>query len=316
MIFAPAKREQLKLRMALIGPTGAGKTVGALTVGTALGKVALVDSENGRAKQFADRFSFDHANIADTTPEGYSKAIQEAQDAGYEVLIIDGLSPEWQAVLADADRFGAWKNVRPRHNAFVKAIQDADLHLIVTMRAKMKYSVVEVEEGGRKKQLIEPQGIGPIQDENLPYEFDVVAYIDREHNATFVNRCEALVGQIRPVDTDTAQIIVDWLGQGEPFVGATDEELAPLLALIEEMDKTTPHEGRSWLELADMAAQRDYGRPLGNGLTAVQVGAMYESILAVYNERKEAMKPEETKPAAEATEPETAAVASDTFDGS
>lgn len=238
--FAPAVREKVLLRMALIGPTGAGKTLGALTVATRIGKrVAVLDTEHGRAKLFADRFAFDHhEHRGDHAPERYIEALRAAVVGGYDAFVIDSLSHEWVGdggVLQLADRFGSWKDVRPRHNAMIEALASAPLHVIVTIRAKMKYLVEEEEDGGRKRQRISKLGVGPVQDENLPYEFDVIGYVDHAHAATFTNRCEALVSQSRPVDAETAEVIAAWLASGrepEPPEAASEQSVADMLDLI------------------------------------------------------------------------------------
>lgn len=276
--FPTAKREQVKLRAALIGPTGSGKTRAALEIATRLGKTAVIDSENGRARLYSDRYEFGHANITDTTPEGYRAALKDAVAAGFEVVVIDGLSPEWQAVLGDADRFGNWKNVRPRHNDFVKDLTWAPVHVIVTMRAKMKYEVSEDERG---KQKITPLGVGPIQDEQLPYEFDVVGYLDVEtHQASFMNRCDALVGQTRLVDAETVQIISDWLNTGdEAAPPATIEQHETLVQVITWLDENAPLANFKWSQIVEKAATRDYARPIA-ALTEPQIAKLITDLEA------------------------------------
>lgn len=233
----PAKREQVKLRMALIGPSGSGKTRGALDVATAVStqRIAGLDTEHGRMKLFADRYSFDHSNLKDTTPEGYRDALRVVEMAGtYDVVVFDSLSHEWLAILTEADKFSNWKDLTPRHNDFVAAVVESPLHVIVTMRAKMKYQVSEEERNGRTRQVIERLGVGPIQRENLEYEFDVLGYIDSTHEAQWSNRCDPLVGKVM-TPLDAAPVIVDWLAHGDPPEAADPKEVEALRAsLVEE----------------------------------------------------------------------------------
>ena len=52
--FKRAARSQAKLRMALVGPAGSGKTYTALAVVSTLGRrVALLDTGNGSASKYA-----------------------------------------------------------------------------------------------------------------------------------------------------------------------------------------------------------------------------------------------------------------------
>ena len=66
--FTPAVKTQSRLRLALAGPAGAGKTFTALKIGSTLangGKVALIDTEHGSADKYSDLWSFDRVPAAD-----------------------------------------------------------------------------------------------------------------------------------------------------------------------------------------------------------------------------------------------------------
>jgi hypothetical protein len=98
MTFQKATKRQAKLRLALIGPSGAGKTYTALTLATHLvpgGRIALIDTKRGSASKYGDLFAFDVAELEPFLPRRYIDAIAEAQAAGYDVLIIDSLSHAW-----------------------------------------------------------------------------------------------------------------------------------------------------------------------------------------------------------------------------
>lgn len=236
--FTDAKREQVKLRAALIGPPGSGKTKGALDIARALGGTWYgIDTEHGRMKLYANIYAFKHGDLppGSHSPEGYVEALRVAVAAGADGVIFDSLSHEWLAVLDEADRFGDWKDITPRHKAFLEAILGAPVHVIVTMRSKVKYDVSEVEEGGRKKQKITRLGVGPVQRENVEYEFDVIGYLDQTHRAEFLNRCDALVGQTITIP-EAIPLLLDWLDSGEPdpnMIKAAPEKVAELRALLE-----------------------------------------------------------------------------------
>ncbi len=58
--FTKATKSSAKLRAALFGPSGAGKTLTALRIAAGLGgAIAVIDTERGSASKYADRFSFD-----------------------------------------------------------------------------------------------------------------------------------------------------------------------------------------------------------------------------------------------------------------
>lgn len=83
MLFTKATREKAKLRMALTGVSGAGKTLSALYIAYGLtedwSKIALIDTEHSRAKFYANRTdlhtgSFLHAAMEPPfTPDKYKQ---------------------------------------------------------------------------------------------------------------------------------------------------------------------------------------------------------------------------------------------------
>src|SRR5690606_31598618 len=96
-MFKKAERKQARLRLALAGPSGSGKTYSALQMAKGLGsKIAVIDTEHGSASLYADAAEFDVMELhAPYSPERYVEAIQAAEAAGYDVLIIDSYSHEW-----------------------------------------------------------------------------------------------------------------------------------------------------------------------------------------------------------------------------
>ena len=73
-------------KSAACGAKGSGKTYSALRVATGLAKecgsrIAFLDTENGRARYYADEFDFDYMQLEDPfTPEKYMEAIDAAVD--------------------------------------------------------------------------------------------------------------------------------------------------------------------------------------------------------------------------------------------
>ena len=125
--FRAASRQQRKGRIGLIGPSGSGKTYTALELATGFGgRIALIDTENSSSELYADRFAFDVLNLDTFAPQTYVQAIQAAEQAGYDVLIIDSLSHAWMGrdgALEMVDKatgksrsgnsFAAWREVTP-----------------------------------------------------------------------------------------------------------------------------------------------------------------------------------------------------------
>lgn len=229
LAFKKATKTQARLRLALIGVSGGGKTYSALAIASALElPVAVIDTERGSAAKYADLFAFDVLELESFAPATYVAAIQAAAKAGYKTLVIDSLSHAWsgkEGALEQVDRaakrsqsantFAAWRDVTPMHNALVDAILGYPGHVIATMRAKTEYVL---EEDSRGKKVPTKKGMAPIQRDGLEYEFDVVADMTMTNDMIVSkSRCPAMSGQVytRP-GADVAGILRTWLTDGAP----------------------------------------------------------------------------------------------------
>lgn len=227
MAFTKATKHKAKLRAALCGVSGSGKTFSALMIASHLGKrIAVIDTESGSASKYADQFTFDvDDTLPDHSPKSYIDAIQSAASAGYDVLVIDSLTHAWAgrggalemvdvaAAKSQGNSYAAWRTVTPWHNKLVDAILTAPLHIIATMRTKAEY-VLENKNG---KQVPRKVGMAPIQRDGMEYEFDVVGDLDLNHTLSVSKtRCPALDGkQFQLPGKDVAQALLKWLDAGE-----------------------------------------------------------------------------------------------------
>lgn len=191
--FAPAKRENVGLLIGIAGGTGSGKTLSALRLATGLagGKpFALIDTEAGRAKHYADAFTFDHGDLAPPfRPERYDEAIRTADAAGYPVIVVDSTSHVWEGdggVLEfqeeEFQRMGARESVRmaswiaPKmaHRKMVTHLLQVRAHLILAFRAAEKVEMVKNDKGKMevvpKQTLTGLDGWVPICERSLPFE--------------------------------------------------------------------------------------------------------------------------------------------------
>ena len=198
MTFRKALKLSAKLRLALCGIAGSGKTFSALQIGSEIGRmmrhnghgdgrIALIDSERGSASLYADLFDFDVDELDTFSPLAYASKIREAERAGYDIIIIDSISHAWSGkdgALDQRDRaaerspsgnsWTAWRDVTPKHNEFVDAMVMCRAHLIVTMRQKMEH----VQETVNGKVVIRKVGLASIQREGMEYEFTAVGDLD------------------------------------------------------------------------------------------------------------------------------------------
>jgi KaiC/GvpD/RAD55 family RecA-like ATPase len=254
MAFVKATKTQARLRMALHGPSGAGKTWTGLAIAANLvpgGRVAVVDTERGSASKYAHRFAFDVDEISgDYHPDKLIKAIGEAASAGYDVLLVDSISLFWNGPgglleLVDAevarararggkaDSFAAWKVVDPIYRRMVQTILAAPIHCIMTMRAKQEYVK---EQGDNGRTTIRKVGLAPEMRDAFQYEADVEGMLDLEHNLVIgKTRCEALDGRLfaKP-GKDVADILHAWLSDGAEAPAPREPEPTPWLTELLE----------------------------------------------------------------------------------
>lgn len=246
MAFVKAVRKKAKLRLALTGPSGAGKTWGALMIAKGLGgKIACIDTENGSASLYSDLCDFDVMTLtAPYSPERYIEAIKEAEAAGYDVLIIDSTTHEWSGIggcleinekTAQAkfrgNTWSAWNETTPRHRKFIDAMLQSPMHIIATGRSKTE--TAQTEEGGRKK--VVKLGMKTEQRDGFEYEFTVV--LDLTHDGHFAlpskDRTGIFSGDPKAIDEDTGKRLLNWLENGEEPPKVEEKVMADHLAAIQ-----------------------------------------------------------------------------------
>ena len=224
MTFRKAKRSNARLRLAITGPAGSGKTYSSLLIAQGLGgRIALIDTENGSAELYSELTDYDVQNIsAPYDPRKYIAAIKEAEQAGYNTIIIDSLSHAWsgeggildlQNKVVSASKSGnsyvAWGKVTPLHNRLIEAMLASSCHIIATMRSKTEYIQSENDRGRTE---IRKVGLAPIQRDGVDYEFGIVFDLNAEHLATVSkDRTRLFDGNVFNITADTGKLLRQWL---------------------------------------------------------------------------------------------------------
>lgn len=181
------------LVIGLNSPSGAGKTVSAqrLALGFCGGdaqKIMVVCAEQGRAKPSALQHGI-RCGVLDPpySPERYIAVIRGVERMGMDVLILDGVSPEWEGEGGVTDnptgrkiRFSDWGGPKGRHKEFMRALLGAKIPLtICTLRTKQKMQ--QVKGGGQNgKDAVIDLGQQPIQEKDFPYEMAVQIMFTRD----------------------------------------------------------------------------------------------------------------------------------------
>lgn len=238
--FRKATKSRSKLRAAVFGPSGGGKTFSALRIARGMagptGTMAFIDTERGSASKYSDRFDFDVQDLTDYSIDGYIEAIKSAH--GYDVLIIDSLSHGWQSLLEEVEKlakakyrgntWSAWSEGTPRQKKLVNAILDFPGHVLATIRSKTEWTTVEDSRGKKNPQRI---GMAPEQGKGIEYEFDLLLEISTEHIANVIkDRTGKFQDKLidRP-DEEFGRQIAAWLADGEPVAVSPLPPAAPFL---------------------------------------------------------------------------------------
>jgi hypothetical protein len=258
--FRPATRENVGLLIGLSGGTGSGKTFTAMRLAQGIAgdkPFAVIDTEAGRAKHYADRFKFDHGDLTPPfTPDRYAEAIAAADAAKYPVIVVDSTSHEWAGeggILdwqeAELDRMAgsdwkkresckmaAWIKPKMSHKHMVQRLLQVRAHLILCFRAEPKVEMVRGE-GGRmeireKQSLTGLHGWIPITEKNLPYELTASFLLMADKPGVplpikLQEQHRILFPLDKPITEESGARLVAWANGGAPKTAAAPAAADP-----------------------------------------------------------------------------------------
>lgn len=239
-----ATRVNKKLRLAVSGQPGAGKTYAALKLATAIvgakAKILVFDTEAGRASLYADMYDFDVWEF-DPQEQGrsvsykdYIDIIAYAEDNNYDVVILDSITPEWDDIqnihaAMKGNSYQNWGKVKAgEHQRFLEAILYSKVHVISTIRSKEKTELVEGK--------VVSAGVGEQQESNLKYFLDFIFSIqDRKtHEGTLEKGppgfSEPYEGLTFKITDKFCKDIIRWLETGVP------EEIYNILIRLKQLN--------------------------------------------------------------------------------
>ena len=230
-----AKREKICVKVALMAPSGGGKTYGALRLATGMAneieketgkkaKILMGNTEQKRGYYYANEFDYDIVDVeAPHNPEKYVELINFAVEQGYDILIIDSTSHEWEGKGGCLDlqtqaggTYQAWSKITPRHNKFIEALAESPIHIIATMRGKDQYEATKDEKTG--KMSVQKLGVGAKQRDGFEYEFTCTFLIDQKTNTAEVQKDNTHIfeGQGATLLTEKhGEQIIKWANSGE-----------------------------------------------------------------------------------------------------
>lgn len=288
--FRRAVRESVPLIIGIAGPSGSGKTFSAMRLATGMsgGKpFAVIDTEAGRAKHYAEKFVFDHADLRPPfRPSAYAEAIHEADKAGYPVIVVDSCSHEhagegglldWHEEELDRMTRGntdkrdncnmaAWIKPKMDHKQMVSRLLQIRAQLILCFRAEQKIEMVKRD--GRM--VIEPKKIAsgfsdwiPICEKNLLYELTASFLLTPDAPGMpkpikLQEQMRGFVSLTAPLDEHAGQKMAAWALGGVPVQRQEMQEPARQSATEKAEESQSPavfiwrlgkHKGRSVLDI-------------------------------------------------------------------
>lgn len=243
--FRPATREGTQLIIGSIGASGSGKTYSLFEIATGLAypeasnadelaaiiakegrnRIVSIDTERGRAlhyapppgqrpdpwKQGAATFAFDHAELHPPfSPQAYQDMVEAADDAGYQVIIVDSGSHEWAGEggileMFEADQYerakrkanwnnrdgtqrepsyqdleavkmSAWIKPKMAHKKLVGRLTTLRAHLLIALRGEEKVHMEKDPNNPKKTVVVQAADLPPnkrwtpICEKSFPFE--------------------------------------------------------------------------------------------------------------------------------------------------
>jgi hypothetical protein len=242
MQFQTASRKKAKIKLGLSAVSGGGKTYSALLIAFGItgdwSKIGVIDTENKSAELYSHLGNYQTLPLeAPYSPERYIEAIKAGEKAGFEVIIIDSITHEWDGKGGIIDisnsmsgnSFTNWAKLTPRHQAFIDTILQSPCHIITTVRRKQDYEMTKDSSG---KLQVQKAGLKEVTREGYEYELTVNLELDQNHNATSSkDRTGLFAGKPHfTPSAETGKLIKQWCESGIEVPKPAAWSLSPSLA--------------------------------------------------------------------------------------
>lgn len=180
--------------------------------------MVVIDTENGSADLYSHLGEYSTLTLeAPFDPRRYIDALKECEKAGFECIVIDSISHEWDGPGGCLEihtkmggKFETWAKVTPLHNSFISAIVQSSCHVIVTGRSKIDYAFEGKKDGGKGK--VEKLGLKTVTREGFDYEMTLAFQINQEHLASVDKDRTNIFRESVPfiISEETGEIIKKW----------------------------------------------------------------------------------------------------------
>lgn len=223
-VVQKAVREKIYTKIALMAPSGGGKTYSGLRLATGMKnalekitgkkcKILMANTEGARGRYYADEFEYDIVDLTPPyNPEQFTDVIKFAISEGYDILLMDSTSPEWdgkggclELQQKAGGTYQAWAKITPRHEMFINELATSPIHIIATMRGKDQYEIEKDEKG---KTSVKKLGVGARQRDGFEYEFTCTFTVDQK-----THMAEPQKDNTHIFENDTATLLTESHGE-------------------------------------------------------------------------------------------------------
>lgn len=252
MEIKKANRSLARIRLALQGPAGSGKTYSALNIAYGLcndwKRIVVIDTQNRASEIYSHLGMYNVLNMnAPFSPESYIEAIDKAENFGADVIIIDTISEEWEGeggyleTLSKmvGNSYNNFIKLKPKHNAFIKRILASGKHIIVTVRTKHEYVLTD----NNGKSTIMKLGTKAFQNESYDYDFTTIFELDLNNNATCIkDRSQLFTNmQVYKLNENIGAKIARWCKDVEGYSQEEIENMIRACKTNEELNNLYKH---------------------------------------------------------------------------
>lgn len=245
--FKKAKRSVARVKIAIGGVSGSGKTMSSLLLGYGLIKaehpdwsdatcwehICIIDTENRSGSLYVGSevglTKIGEYNTINIDPpfeaQKYVDAIHLAEQNDQTVIIVDSMSHAWNATGGALEQqsqisqrtgnsYTAWAKPKRDIREMMDAILQSPAHVISDFRAKQDYVQ---EKNDRGKTVVRNVGLGFVFQDGMEFEFTTLFYLDNDHvaNAT-KDRTGMFTGKYFTITPDTGRMFHEWLVSGSP----------------------------------------------------------------------------------------------------